>query len=54
VSRTIAADAYGISVLDPSTLASVSVGLAMLAIAAAVVPVRRASHVDPAMTLRAE
>ncbi len=45
---------YGISALDPVTFLGVPAVLAAVALAAALVPARRASRVDPVRALRAE
>jgi putative ABC transport system permease protein len=45
---------YGVSASDPVTYAVVAAVLASVAIAASVVPARRASRVDPSLALRAE
>ena len=43
---------YDVSPADPTTLALVTVVLALVAAVAALVPARRASHVDPLVVLR--
>jgi putative ABC transport system permease protein len=45
---------YGVSATDPLTLAAVSVTLALVALAASLVPAYRACRVDPLTVLRAE
>jgi putative ABC transport system permease protein len=52
--RLIGGMLYGIGARDPATLAAVATTLAVAAIAATALPARRATRVDPAMTLRAE
>ena len=44
----------GVSATDPLTLASVAVFLAVVAAAACYIPARRATRIDPAITLRQE
>jgi hypothetical protein len=53
-SRWLESRVYGVSALDPATLASVSGLLVAAAIAGAWLPARRATRVDPALALRAE
>ncbi|MBV9181775.1 MAG: FtsX-like permease family protein [Acidobacteria bacterium] len=45
---------WGVSSMDPATFASVSILLALLALAASTIPVQRALAVDPASALRDE
>lgn len=45
---------YGISALDPLTLAATSIGLAAVAASACLLPARRAMRVDPMLALRCE
>jgi predicted permease len=52
--RTIAAFLYGVKPADPSTFAIVSVIYLCVALAASLVPARRASRVDPLIALRCE
>jgi predicted permease len=53
-SRLLASRVYGVSPLDPGTLAIVSALLVAAAIAGAWLPARRATRVDPVTALRAE
>jgi putative ABC transport system permease protein len=45
---------YGISASDPLTYAAVALTLSLVALAASLIPARRATRVDPASALRAE
>jgi predicted permease len=45
---------YGIDARDPATFVAIVLGLAAIALAASVVPARRAAHVDPMVALRSE
>ena len=54
VSRWLAKVVFGVSPTDPLTLAAVSALLAFAALAAAYVPARRATRVDPSEALREE
>lgn len=45
---------WGVKSMDPATFASVSILLALLALAASTIPVQRALAVDPATALRDE
>jgi len=45
---------FGLTPRDPYTLAVAAFALAITALVAGYLPARRASHVDPAVTLRAE
>ncbi|HWB18401.1 MAG TPA: ABC transporter permease [Vicinamibacterales bacterium] len=53
-SRVLAAFLFDVTPTDPITFAAVAVLVAVTALAAAIVPVRRATHVDPTTALRAE
>ncbi len=52
--RFVAGMLYGVGARDPATLALVSVVLGAAAVAATIVPARRATKVDPAVALQAE
>jgi len=54
VTRVMAALLYGVGSTDPATFAGVALGLFLLALAAAYLPGRRATRVDPMVVLRAE
>jgi predicted permease len=52
--RLFASQLYGISPLDPATLAAATLALGLVAIIASLGPARRATKVDPIVALRAE
>ncbi len=52
--RFLAAFLFGVSPLDPATFAAVAATLAVVALAASLLPALRAVRVDPARALRAE
>jgi len=54
VTRLLSALLYGVSPLDPAIFCSVPLLLALVALAAAFLPTRRAAAVDPAIALRQE
>jgi putative ABC transport system permease protein len=54
VTRILSALLYGVSPLDPATFVAVPVILAAIALAASLIPTRRAASVDPAIALRNE
>jgi ABC-type antimicrobial peptide transport system permease subunit len=45
---------FGVSPHDPATLAAVALGLGAVAITASALPARRATRVDPALTLKGD
>jgi putative ABC transport system permease protein len=54
VTRVLAGTLYEVSARDPLTFVLVPLGLAMVALAAAYIPARRATRVDPMTALREE
>jgi ABC-type lipoprotein release transport system permease subunit len=54
LSRFIASLLYAVQPHDPATFVAISGLIAAVALAACLVPARRAMRVDPARTLRAE
>ena len=54
LTRVLSSLLYGVDPADPATLAAVSVGLALVALAAAYLPARHAARIDPMAALRAE
>jgi putative ABC transport system permease protein len=54
LSRFISSLLYGVRASDPLTYASVALLLALVALVACFIPARRATKVDPVITLRAE
>jgi ABC-type antimicrobial peptide transport system permease subunit len=52
--RALHSQLFGVSAADPLTLAGVVVLMALVGMAAALVPARRAAHVEPMEALRAE
>ncbi|HEY5676155.1 MAG TPA: FtsX-like permease family protein, partial [Myxococcales bacterium] len=54
LARLVAGFLYGVSPTDPLTYALASCGLALAALLACWLPARRATRVDPAVSLRAE
>jgi ABC-type antimicrobial peptide transport system permease subunit len=52
--RALKTALYGITPTDPTTFASVAGLLAMVALAACLIPARRAARVDPIVVLREE
>ena len=52
--RVLAGVLFGVAATDFVTLAAASVTLVVVALAAAAIPARRASHLDPMTTLRSE
>ena len=54
VTRLLSSLLLGVSATDPLTFVAVPVVLAVVAMGAAFIPVRRATQVDPAIALRHE
>jgi len=54
LTRFIASSLYGVGRLDPATYAAIAVLILLVVLAAAYVPARRASAIDPMESLRAE
>jgi ABC-type lipoprotein release transport system permease subunit len=53
LTRVISAHLFGVGPMDPVTYAAVAIGLTGVALLASYLPARRASRVDPVVTLRA-
>ena len=51
IRRTMAAQLYGVSPMDPIVLATVGATLAIVAFAACTLPARRAARIDPIIAL---
>jgi putative ABC transport system permease protein len=54
LSKFLASELFGTQAKDPATFAFVSLGLALVALAACLIPARRAMRVDPMVALRYE
>jgi hypothetical protein len=54
LARLLASFLYGVSATDPLTYALVAAALSLVAALASLLPARRATRVDPAISLRAE
>ena len=54
LTRVLSNLVYGITVTDPSTFASMSLLLIIIALLASYIPARRAARVDPIVALRSE
>lgn len=54
LAKSIREQLYGVTPLDPPTLAAAALGLALVAALAALVPAYRAAHVSPMTALRDE
>ncbi len=54
LTRVLSSLLYGITPSDPATLVAVSLGLVLVALAAAYLPARHAARIDPMAALRAE
>ena len=54
LTRLMSAQLFGVSPVDPLTYATVSIGLAAVALLATYLPARRAARVDPVVALRSD
>jgi ABC-type antimicrobial peptide transport system permease subunit len=54
LARLLASFLYGVSATDPLTYLMVAIALSVVATLASLLPARRATRVDPAISLRAE
>jgi ABC-type antimicrobial peptide transport system permease subunit len=54
LARLLGSFLYGVGAADPLAIGSAVIALAAVGLAAAYIPARRASRIDPIMVLRAE
>jgi putative ABC transport system permease protein len=52
--RVLQSELYGVSIYDPETLVAARALLALIALAASLLPGLRITRIDPAITLRSE
>jgi ABC-type antimicrobial peptide transport system permease subunit len=54
LTRLMAGMLYGVQASDPATFCAVALFLSAVALAASIIPARRATRIDPTMALRHE